>query len=327
MLEPVLWILLSLVLLSAGAEALVRGASAIARRLGLSPFVIGLTVVGFGTSSPEMFASISAGLQGAGDIAVGNVVGSNIFNIAIILGLVAVIKPIPVPHALLRGEALPLVAVACVPWLALLSAGSLLPRWLGVLLVLGLVAYVVRAYRAGRQQAAEPAIESRAEADLKGATAEAMAHPAKSAAWIVVGLALLVWGADMLVDHAVVIAKLWGVSDLAIGLTIVAGGTSMPELVTSLVAALRGRSEIAVGNVVGSNVFNVLGVLGATAAITPQRVAPQVLLLDTPVMLLATVLLLGMSATRGRIGRVEGALLAAGWVAYTIVLVSGPFGS
>ncbi|MFM8980512.1 MAG: calcium/sodium antiporter [Planctomycetia bacterium] len=322
MLEPALWILLSLVVLSLGAEALVRGASAVARRLGLSPFVIGLTIVGFGTSSPEMFASISAGLQGAGDIAVGNVVGSNIFNIAIILGLVAVVQPIPVPMALLRGEALPLLVTASLPWLACFFPGSLLPRWLGVLMVLGLVAYVVRAYRAGRQQAKEPAIEARAEADLKGATPEAVAHPLKSAAYILVGLALLVWGADMLVDNAVRIAKLWGVSDLAIGLTIVAGGTSMPELVTSLVAALRGRSEIAVGNVVGSNVFNIAGVLGATASITPQRVAPQVLQLDTPVMLLATVLLLSLSAWRGRITRLEGALLAAGWIGYTVVLMS-----
>lgn len=327
MLEPTLWIVLSLVVLSLGAEALVRGSSAVARRLGLSPFVIGLTVVGFGTSSPEMFASISAGLQGAGDIAVGNVVGSNIFNIAVILGFVALIKPIPVPMALLRGEALPFLLTASLPWLALLFPGALLPRWLGVLMLLGLVAYVVRAYRAGRAQAHEPATESRAEADLKGATPEAVAHPLRSAAFILVGLGLLVLGADLLVDNAVIIAKLWGVSDLAIGLTIVAGGTSMPELVTSLVAALRGRSDIAVGNVVGSNVFNILGVLGATSVITPQRVAPQILRLDTPVMLLATVLLLSLSAWRGRITRGEGLLLAAGWIGYTIVLMSAPSGT
>ena len=321
MVAHVLWIVAALVLLSVGAEGLVRGASALARRVGMSPFAIGLTVVGFGTSSPELFASVTAGLRGQGDLAVGNVVGSNIFNIAVILGIAALVAPIPVPRALLKGEAVPLLVAASVPFLALLFSG-LLPRWLGVLLLLGLVLYVVRAYRSGRAQASTPAAEAKAEHDLHLDEPEALQHPLRSTLYIVAGLALLVLGADLLVDHAVAIARTLGVSELAIGLTIVAGGTSMPELVTSLVGALRGHSEIAVGNVVGSNVFNILGVLGLTTAITPQTVAPQVIRFDTPVMLGTTVLLLVISFTRGRIGRVEGMAMLLGFVAYTWVLMS-----
>jgi cation:H+ antiporter len=321
MLVHVAWIVASLVLLSVGAEGLVRGASTLARRMGMSPFAIGLTVVGFGTSSPELFASVTAGLQGQGDLAVGNVVGSNIFNVAVILGISALVAPIPVPRALLRGEAVPLLIAGSLPLLAILFSG-LLPRWLGVLMVLGLVLYIVRAYRAGRAQAATPAAETRAEHELHLDEPGALQHPFRSALYIVAGLALLVLGADLLVDHAVAIARDLGVSELAIGLTIVAGGTSMPELVTSLVGALRGHSEIAVGNVVGSNVFNILGVLGLTTAITPQRVADQVIRFDTPVMLGATVLLLVLSFTRGRIGRVEGGAMLLGFVAYTWALMA-----
>jgi cation:H+ antiporter len=314
------WLALAILLLSAGAEALVRGASALARRMGLSLFAIGLTVVGFGTSSPEMFTSVAAGLAGRGDLAVGNVVGSNSFNIGAILGLTALLAPIPIPRALVRGESWIVLLTALVPFLALVL-GGVLPRWLGVTLVLLLAAYVRRAYLAGKTQAAQPAAEAQAAGDLHLDRPEALAHPVRSLLLALAGLVLLVFGADLLVSSASTIARGMGVSELAIGLTIVAAGTSAPELVTSLVAAYRGHSELALGNVLGSNVFNVLGVLGATTALTPQRVAEQVTTFDGPVMVAFSAAMLLLAYTRARIGRVEGLLLLLGYVVYVVVLL------
>lgn len=314
------WLAVAIGVLSVGAEALVRGASALARRMGLSLFAIGLTVVGFGTSSPELFTSISAGLAGRADLAVGNVVGSNSFNIGAILGLTALIAPIAIPRALVRGESFIVLLTALIPFLALALDGTL-PRWLGFVMMGLLVAYVRRAYAAGKQHANEPQVEAQAAGELGLDKPEALAHPFRSVLFIVVGLALLVWGADLLVSSASDIARSMGVSELAIGLTIVAAGTSAPELVTSLVAAYRGHSDIALGNVLGSNVFNILGVLGATAALTPQRVAEQVTSFDGPVMVGFSAAMLLLAYTRARIGRVEGVLLLSGYVIYVVVLL------
>jgi cation:H+ antiporter len=302
-----LWLIASIGLLAAGAEALVRGASALARRMGMSLFAIGLTVVGFGTSSPELFTSVAAGLGGRADLAVGNVVGSSIFNIGAILGLTALWAPIAIPRALVRGESAIVLVTALLPFQAR-ALGGILPRWLGLAMLGLLVLYVRRAYAAGRAHAAEP-------------PTEVPAHLARSVVLVLVGLALLVWGADLLVSSASAIARGLGVSELSIGLTIVAAGTSAPELVTSLVAACRGHSDLALGNVLGSNVFNVLGVLGATTALTPQRVAEQVTSFDGPVMVAFSGAMLLLALTRARIGRLEGLLLLAGYVIYVVVLL------
>ena len=229
-----------------------RGAVGIARRLAIPPLLIGLTVVGFGTSTPELLVSVDAALRGAPDIAIGNIVGSNIGNI---------------------------------------------------LLIVGLVAYLVWAYR-------QPGTD----------TSEAAATPPlplwQSLIWVAVGLGALMLGARFLVDSAISIARGYGISEAFIGLTVVAIGTSLPELATSLIAALRRQSEIAIGNIVGSNIFNVLGILGVTALIAPIPVAERFLVLDLPAMILVSALLTGLLLLRPRIGRVTGVMLLLGYGAY-----------
>lgn len=314
-----------LVMLTLGAEWLVRGASSMALRFGVSPLFVGLTIVGFGTSSPEMAASVAASLRGAADIAVGNVVGSNIFNIAAILGLTAVIKPIVVRLAAVRRDLAVAFVAALLPWLAIAFDGTL-PRWLGIVFVLGLVAYLVFAYRGDRAAPApdaELAREELREAHVVPAEPAKKGRPAIDAGLVVVGLVLLVFGSRLLVDGAIEIARWAGLSERVIGLTIVAAGTSLPELVTSLVATLRGSTDIAVGNVIGSNIFNLLGILGVSAIVRPQAVSPSMLALDTPVMVLATIALLPIMMTGGRISRVEGAILLLGYAAYLALLLFG----
>jgi cation:H+ antiporter len=316
----------SLGLLTAGAEVLVRGASGLAFRLRVSPLFVGLTVVAFGTSSPELASSLFAALHGNPDIAVGNVVGSNIFNVAVILGVAALVRPIVVSFAAIHRDVLVACAVATIPWLTMLEGGEL-SRWAGGVMVAGLLTYTYRAYRAG--QHAPPDETRRAEVEL-GETVAVAAPPPGSAArgWLrdtalsLAGLLLLVLGARWFVEAAIDIARGLGLSDLVIGLTVVAAGTSMPELVTSIVAAVRGHSDIAVGNVLGSNIFNVLGVLGICALVAPQSVSPQVLVLDTPVMVAASLALLPIAKSGGRVSRGEGAFLLAGYAAYVGTLLS-----
>lgn len=319
MLVSILILLGSLLLLGVGAEALVRGASAFAKRMGVSTFFIGLTIVGFGTSTPELITSVIAGLEGRGDLAVGNVVGSNIFNVAAILGLTALLCPIPVKTRVVRSEVLLVIATALLPFLAL-AFGGWIPRAAGVTMVVLLGFYVWRGFKAGREKPEGAAEEAELERELGLGKPGLWQTPAAQLASILVGLVLLVVGARFLVDAASDIARSLGVSELAIGLTIVAAGTSAPELVTSLVAALRGHPDIAVGNILGSNVFNILGVLGMTSALTPQRVAGQVLGLDAPVMVLSALALLPLVFGRARIARWEGLLLLLGYVAYVVVL-------
>jgi len=308
----------SLFLLTLGAEALVRGAAGIARSLGVSSFFIGLTIVGFGTSTPELATGLSAAWSGNPDINIGNVVGSNIFNIAVILGVTALLCPIPVRLEVVRRETLLVIAVAFIPLLAAL--GGSLQRWEGALMVAGLVWFVHRGYRAGRREAREES--ERLERELESELGIRADRPRMGLrlAQIVAGLALLVVGARFLTSSAVDIARTLGVSELVIALTIVAAGTSAPELVTSLVAAVRKQSDISVGNILGSNIFNVLGILGITTTVAPQRVNQQVLWLDTPVMLLASIALLPIMTSQARISRAEGACLLVGYAAYLTVL-------
>lgn len=315
-------LLISLVGLTAGAELLVRGSVSLAARLGVSSFFIGLTIVGFGTSTPELFTSVSAAIRGSADIAVGNVIGSNIFNIAVILGVAAVISPIPVKLEVVRSEVLVVILVACLPWVALATDGEI-GRGVGLVFLLGLVAYLVRGYRIGRK-ASEDTDDPGREPPLPAADVVGVDPTPRSMAvdglLVASGIAILALSSHFFVSAAGDIARGWGVSELVIGLTVVAAGTSAPELVTSVVAALRRQSDVAIGNVLGSNVFNLAGILGITAVISPQRVSDQVLSFDTPVMVLASLALIPIAASKARIGRAEGVLLIAGYLAYATTL-------
>lgn len=315
---------LSLVGLTAGAELLVRGASVLALRMGVSALFVGLTIVGFGTSAPELGASLYATLHGSSDVSVGNVVGSCLFNIGVILGLTALLKPVRVQLAAMRRELYIAIVAAIAPLLALTS-GGVLPRWSGVVLFAGLIAFLVTSYRAARASSAQD--EALATGELRSTFDDAPAkRRARDTAWfnvllVLAGLALLVVGSQFFVRASISIAQALGVSELVIGLTVVSAGTSMPELVTSIVAARRGNPDIAIGNVIGSNIFNVLGILGICAMVAPQRVHPAMLRLDIPLLVVASIVLLPMVKSGGRISRREGAMLLAGYGAYLAVLL------
>ncbi|MBK7405466.1 MAG: calcium/sodium antiporter [Phycisphaerales bacterium] len=312
----------ALAILTAGAELLVRGAVAVAKRMGLSSFFIGLTIVGFGTSTPELCTALMAASRGVGDLAVGNVVGSNIFNLAVILGVTALISPIPVKLHLVRKEVAVVLFAAAVPLLALANGGRI-GRWAGLAMVAALGLYLWRGYRSGRRQnqaELDAAAERELESEMAVKPGGGPPHPLVSLGLILAGLAMLVGGSSLLVQSASSIAKSLGVSDLVIGLTVVAAGTSMPELATSLVAAVRKQSDIAVGNVLGSSIFNIFGILGTTCVVIPQQVSRQVLMLDVPVMILASLACIPIMRSGARISRGEGAALLGGYAGYVVVL-------
>ncbi len=313
MISTLLFLLLGLVLLYLGAEGLVRGSASLALRLGIGPLLVGLTVVAFGTSAPEMMVSVKAASLGQGDISVGNVVGSNICNIGLILGLSALIVPIKVASQIVRVDT-PIMIAATVLAIGLLYDGSL-SRIEGGLFLLLLVAYLVFSIRLARSQAADPLQQEFAE-EVK----VSRSGVAGDLLMVVGGLVLLVFGARFLVDSAIEIAKAFGLSEAVIGLTIVAIGTSLPELATSLLAAIKKEADIAVGNVVGSNIFNLLGILGVSATITPLSSA-GITGLDLGVMAVFALVLWGFAATGHRINRIEGALMIAAYAGYVILLV------
>jgi len=300
-----------LALLTAGAETLVRGASQGAARLGIPPLIVGLTVVAFGTSAPELAVSIQSAWSGQADIALGNVVGSNIFNVLFILGLSALIVPLAIASQLIRID-VPLMIGASILVLSFALDGGI-GRMDGAILFAGLLLYTGFQIRQGRRE--------RQGAEERG-------DPPRGNWWVdlalvVGGLVLLVAGSRLLVTSAVAIAQSLGVSELVIGLTIVAAGTSLPEVATSVIASLRGQRDIAVGNVVGSNVFNLLGVLGLSALVSPAgiAVAPQALQFDLPIMIAVAVACLPIFVTGREIARWEGGLFLAYFVAYTAYLV------
>ena len=308
-----------LVLLVAGAEWLVSGAARLSARIGISPLVIGLTVVAFGTSAPEMAVSLKAAYAGQADLALGNVVGSNIFNVLFILGLSALICPLVVSVQLIRLD---------VPFLILVSLATLgmaldqqLSRVEGLLLFSALLSYTGFLIRRDRKASALASV-SDLPRDEVGAPVWLCVLK------IVLGLALLVIGARWLVTAAVGFARHLGVSELVIGLTIVSAGTSLPEVFASVVASFRGERDIAVGNVIGSNLFNLLGVLGLTALIAPAAVVvpESVLWFDLPVMLAVALACLPVFFTGGQISRWEGALFFAYYLAYTAYLVLAAIG-
>ena len=304
-------LLLSLVALYIGANWLVRGSSALAARARISPLVIGLTVVAFGTSAPELVVSLSAAFHGQSAIAVGNVVGSNIFNICLILGISAIVYPLQVKKQLIKKD-IPVMIAASLLFTALFWNGRI-GRLEGLLFFAGIVAYtfysLVAARKAGQNETEEKKIpvSGRWYIDVL---------------FVAGGLVVLVFASELLVDNAVAIAKAAGISEAVIGLTIVAAGTSMPELATSIVAATRKNPEIAVGNIVGSNIFNLLAIIGMTALIRPID-APEVNFVDLLVMSGSALLILPLARTGYKISRVEGIGLVAVYVAYTLYLLRG----
>lgn len=318
LLQQILIIVVALGGVTLGAELLVRGASRLALRAGVSSLFVGLTIVGFGTSSPELGASLTATLRQSSDVALGNVVGSNIFNIGVILGLTALLQPIRVQLSAVRRDLLVATGAALVPWLALPFAGFI-PRPAGLALVALLVAYLVGAYRQARRAAA--AEVQLVEQEMRPAHRAARGAVIRDVALVVAGLALLVLGSRGFVDAAIGIARQIGWSELVIGLTLVSAGTSLPELVTSLVAMRRGNTDIAVGNVIGSNIFNALGIVGVCATVAPQAVAWSLVIRDTPIMLAASLALLPIMRSGGRISRLEGGLLLGAYIAYVAYLI------
>lgn len=318
-----LWLLAGLVLLVLGGELLVRGSVRVAERLGLSPLVIGLTLVGFGTSTPELVTSVQAAMIGSPGIAVGNIVGSNIANILLILGIAALLSPIAVPPSALKRDGVLVVVTAAL--LAAVAWAWTLDRVVGLAFVALLVGYVVMAYRqeknasAGeghgaafdRMEAVEEVVPHRGQANGKGPAGLFV-----SLATAIGGLVVVVVGGKFLVDSAVNIASAAGISETVIGLTIVAVGTSLPELVTSVIAAFRRHGDVALGNVLGSNIYNILGIGGLTALIAPTDVPEAITRFDAPVMIGVSIVLLAMCYTGRGLSRAEGAALIAGYVAY-----------
>lgn len=295
-------LVLGLVGLFLGGDWLVRGASAIALRFAVPPLVVGLTIVGFGTSTPELLVSLRAASDGLAGIAIGNVVGSNIANIALILGIAAVVAPPAARFADLRRDLLWMTGAALV--LPLIFWSGFVGPFEGLVLIAGLGIYLWSSFNA-----LSPALPSTAGQPARSALLPAIGFTAA-------GLVAVMLGASALVDSASTIARELGVSDAMIGLSIVAIGTSLPELATTVSAALKGQRDIALGNVIGSNIFNIFAILGVTAIITPIDVDLRFLTFDTPVLIGLTALIVAVIAIRGQLSRGFGALLIAGYICY-----------
>lgn len=306
-----------LVLLTIGAEILIRGATALARQFGVSELLIGLTLIGFGTSSPELVSSVRAALAGSPGVAVGNVVGSNIANILFILGLSAAIAPFAVDQKAFRRDGF--VCLAATLAVIGVSMTGEFGRIAGFAFLAAITLYIVFAFLSERRHPESPLTEQH--------LADAAKFQGPKAVWLdivmaIVGLALLVAGANFLVTGSINIAGRLGVSETIIGLTIVAIGTSLPELVTSVMAAFRGKSGLALGNVVGSNIYNLFGILGVTAVIHPVAAPAEIVAFDNWVMLGATLAMLFFATTKSRLSRAEGVLMAVVYLLYLGWLVA-----
>lgn len=316
--------ILGLVFLIAGAEALVRGASRLATTLGIPSLVIGLTVVAYGTSTPELAVSILSSYQNQADIAIGNIVGSNIFNILFILGLSALIAPLVVSRQLIRLD-VPLMIGVSLLTLGLGGDGKI-SHWDGILLFSGALIYTFFLIYQGRKESKE--ISQQPDGPEIGEK-PSVQRTVSSKRWliniglIVVGLILLVLGSRWLITGATEVARYFGISELVIGLTIIAVGTSLPEVATSVIASLRGERDIAVGNVVGSNMFNILFVLGLSGIVAPEgvQVSDAVLRFDMPVMIAAAIACLPVFFTGNLIARWEGGLFLGYYVAYMLYII------
>ncbi|MCC5907186.1 MAG: calcium/sodium antiporter [Balneolaceae bacterium] len=310
--------LIGLTLLIVGAELLVKGASRIALTLKISPLVVGLTVVAFGTSSPELAVSIESSLTGQESITFGTIAGSNIFNILFILGVSALILPLSVSAKLLRLDVPFMIALSVVVWV--FSLNSVISPLEGVVLTAGLVGYTTFLIVQSRKEWVRPVESDGKKYEKSGSHSKLWLL---NSCMVAGGLALLMVGSTWFLDGAVSIAEAMGVSETIIGLTIVAAGTSMPEVVTSIMAVIRGEREIAVGNVVGSNIFNILGVLGISAMIAPGglEITESFIRFDIPVMIAVALACLPIFFTGGVISRGEGALLLGYYIAYSLYLI------
>ena len=318
MLVDILEVIGGLVLLIWGADRFVHGAAAAARNMGVAPLLIGLTIVAFATSAPEILVSMVAALRGEPDLAFGNAIGSNIANIGLVLGGVAIIRPIELRSATLRREMPALLAVSLLT--VSLFLDTFLSRIDGLVMLTGLVIVMIWLARLGMRSAStDPMAEDFA--------AEIPEHVSMVAAilWLLVGLGTLLLGAELLVDGAIEIARTLGVSEVVIGVTLVAIGTSLPELAVSMVSALKGEYGLAIGNIVGSNIFNLLAVIGIAAAIEPSALSPSVLSLHIFVMVAFTLVLFAMTYDydgKSDLSRLEGSALLIAYFAYFGYVVS-----
>lgn len=315
----VLYLILGIGLLTVGGNYLIRGALGISKRAGISPLLTGLVIVGFGTSMPELVVSVGAALSGQSDIAIGNVVGSNIANILLVLGLCAAITPLFISPLSLRRDAVAVMASSCLFMLIVLD-GSL--SWIDATVLLSsLVCYLIWAYRT-EKKANMPLAEMLEDKITEDETTEIAIQP-KAIIWTVAetigGLALLIAGSQILLKGAVGIAIGLGVSEAVIGLTLVAVGTSLPELTISVIAAFRKQAGVAIGNILGSNIFNLLGILGVSAILQPIAVAGRVISFDQWVMLGSSILLYIFLLSGRKLSRVEGGILLLGYFAYIAV--------
>ncbi|WP_422000660.1 calcium/sodium antiporter [Roseovarius mucosus] len=317
MLHDLVLVAAGLVLLFVGGEALVRGAVAIAERMGVSKLLIGLVIVGFGTSTPELLVSVKAALDGASEIALGNVVGSNIANILLIFGLAAVIAPVMGWARTAVREALVATLVSLVAFA--LVQGAVISRMEGIAMLLVMVGYLVASYWLERRDRSAQTFQHEAEAFAGGVAVRRWVPPLLALG----GIVALVFGADLLVEGAVNIARVYGVPDAVIGLSLVAIGTSLPELATAIVAAIRRQSDVVLGNVIGSNIFNILAILGVTVVIQPIEVSARFRDVDTPVMLGVALLLLALLFATRRIGRGWGLVMLGLYAAYMVMLFTG----
>lgn len=316
----ILFLFVGIALLTFGGELLIRGSLAAAKRLGVSPLLSGLIIVGFGTSSPELVVSVNAAIGGRPDIAIGNVVGSNISNILLILGICAVISPLAVKPLVLRRDAATVVAASILFMVLVLVGGSALGRIDAMIFLIALFTYLVWAYWSESHHAAPSG-------DLYQAEAEELSAAPKSVLWtvisVILGLLLLIGGSQVLLIGAIGIAKHFNVPEAVIGLTLVAVGTSLPELSISVIAAIRRHADVAVGNILGSNIFNLLGIMGVSSLLQPLPVHERILHFDQWVMLGTSLLLLLFLYTGSRLSRLEGGILLGGyciyiWLSFTV---------
>jgi len=308
--------LVGLLLLALGGDALVRGAVGVAKKLRISPLLTGLVLVGFGTSLPELVTSMNAAFRGSPDLAVGNVIGSNLVNTLLILGIAAIISPINADPKLFKRDApmLVLATLACVffGWIGYYS------RITGFAFIFVLVAYIIYAYRSEVASNDASATMHQKKASL--------AEPSPNSFWVsipfvILGMIMIAYGADLLVNASIELARKFGISEAIIGLTIVALGTSLPELSASVIAAIKGESDIAFGNILGSNIFNCLGILGVTAVAVPIHVSVEVIRYDLLLMAASTILLLFFAFSHAVLSRREGAMFLTIYAGYLAVLV------
>ena len=307
MLLEVIFIVVGVAMVLVGADRLTEGASALARRMNVPEIIIGLTIVAAGTSAPELFVSLVSALKGTPDMAVGNVVGSNTMNAMLIVGCAAMVAPMTISRSTVKKD-IPFSVGASV-LLMLLALNNFLGRWDGIVLLAGFAIFMTYTLMQAKKGQAEPVTGSKRQ------------NPWMSALWVLAGLAMLVVGSNLFVDSASTVAAALGISEGVIGLTVVAGGTSLPELATSVVAARKGQSAIAIGNVIGSNVFNILMILGLTATISPLQIE-GITTIDMAVMLVSVALVWFFSFTKFTVERWEGALLVIGYLVYLWWLIS-----